>query len=170
MALGMIGVNSVPAASSLVSTGTFAVPYEMSGELVPLWSNGALVVVRGEGAGAPSIFAVDRQGRQVFAATLLIPDSIRTYVLNMDRGTDGTVAVCGSAWSSDGRGAPYIARFSPDGLTEQVIRTESYYPYLVALAPDGTVWAEGFEMINWSSKGANANAFTSWIGSTALGY
>ncbi len=150
VALGMIGVNPVPAASSLVSTGTFVVPYEMGGRPIPWWSNGALVMVDSSGVGAPSVFAVDRQGRQVFAATLLIPDSLRTYPMDWTRGTDGTVAVCGTAWSSDGRDAPFIALFSPDGLAEQVIRTEPYHPYLVALAPDGTVWVEGFEMINGS--------------------
>lgn len=59
------------------------------------------------------------------------------------RAPDGTIALCGTLTDANGSSSSYVAWLAPTGETTQVIRTSPYIPMRVALAPDGTIWAQG---------------------------
>lgn len=121
--------------------------YSLANKQMPKWSGGALVLVENNG-GTPAFYAFDGEGRTVFSSTFSVPESSRNYVLGYARGQDGLVALCGSSWTSDARGAPYIAWISADGVQSQILRVAPYTPTRITVAPDGTIWAVGRELIN----------------------
>jgi hypothetical protein len=90
--------------------------------------------------------AFDREGHKVFDTGFSIPGASDTRIRSFARGAEGTVALCGISYTSDGRSAPFIAWISADGNSQQVIRTEPYTANLIAVAPDGTLWTVGMEM------------------------
>lgn len=160
-----IAVMAVPIAayaqpSAVSDSGTMTVPFVFDGKRPPVWGGGALVVADGPVV-SPNIFmAFNRDGRQVFDAGFSIPGASKTTIDGFARGADGTVALCGQSYASDGRGAPFIALISADGDSQQVIRTEPYMPVVVAVAPDGTLWTVGLELNfdTHSEKGVNREA------------
>jgi hypothetical protein len=99
----------------------------------------------------------NHDGRQVFQAGFFIPGASNTAVDGFARGADGTVALCGRSYASDGRGAPFIAWISADGNSQQVIRTEPYSPRVIAVAPDGTLWTVGKELNSDGSEKSGVN-------------
>lgn len=64
------------------------------------------------------------------------------------------------AYSSDGKLAPFIAIKASRQRDTQLIRTFPYWPVLLSVAPDGTIWTTGEEMTSdrkLSGDGVNPN-------------
>jgi hypothetical protein len=132
-------------------------PVALENKRSPVWGGNALVVAEGS-VGEPDLFqAYDLQGALVFNARFSIPGALRTFVRSYARGSDGTLALSGSAYGNGGGGAPFIAWITPDGNSQQVVRTEPYTPNLIAVAPDGTFWTVGRELNSNSSEKSGVN-------------
>jgi len=116
------------------------------GSHTPKWSSGALIAVERWESDAPIVRTFDRQGVELVPLTFQIPEATIIGALGFARGFDGTIALCGSALDQAGRKAPYIALVAPSGQSVQVIRTDPYTPYVVTVAPEGTIWTVGEEL------------------------
>lgn len=131
-------------AASVVSRGTpVTLSQDISNLLLPNWSGGALVVVEGDNTATPLFRLFDMMGRPIAAVPLAIPNARLISILGFSRGGDGTLAVCGSAFDAEGRGAPFLAIITANKL--QLVRTTPYIPQRVTVSADGTVWTVGIE-------------------------
>jgi hypothetical protein len=125
----------------------------------PRWSGGALVSDEGILTASPLIRTFDREGRELlppFAFT--IPEARSIDVFSLARGLDGTIALCGVAFDSDGRYSSFLASVPPSHDNVQIVRASPFTPYRVAVASDGTVWAVGIELINGEEPEASRSA------------
>lgn len=161
LAMLVVSIAALGQPARLVSSGaSLTIPATLEGKRIPVWSGNALVVAEGPFTEPNAFWAFDRGGALVFNAAFYIPEAAHTYVRNWARGADGTLALCGSSFASDGRGAPFIAWISADGVSQEVIRTEPYTPNLIAVSPDGTFWTVGRELNSRLSErsGVDLNA------------
>ena len=149
LAFGMnVGVSNWPLnGASLSATGEvpFAKP---NAGAIPKWTNGVLITVDGWLSARPVIFLYDRSGVQTSAIPFSISGAARIYIADFDRGVDGTIGLVGSATEADGRTGSFVATISPDGSISKTTRTSPYSARHVAVAPDGTLWTEGWEMVS----------------------
>jgi hypothetical protein len=119
---------------------------QVHGELK--WSHGGFLYMDAIGGLAPSFQTLDREGKLLSKTVVSVPQAGEYWPCDFDRGTDGTIVFVGGTYSASGQAAPFIAWISPSGQTEQVVRTFPYYANHVSIAPDGSVWTIGLEMIN----------------------
>jgi hypothetical protein len=112
-----------------------------------VWSGGALLVVKDRFSGAPTFSAFDREGKLISQFTFTIPEARVHIVFDHDfaRGADGSLAIVGSAYTADSRGTTFLARVSPDGANQTIVRLSPFDPRAVTVAMDGTIWVAGFE-------------------------
>lgn len=136
-------------------------PTELEGKRWPVYGGGVMVVAEGP-AGEPVGFTgYGQDGQVLFNLPFQIPEAARRNVYSFARGAEGTLAACGLAYAADGRYAPYLAWISADGTQQKVIRTAPYFPFLVAVAPDGTLWTVGRELnSDMGENGVNRDAGT----------
>jgi hypothetical protein len=114
------------------------------------WSHGAFLY--GEfGTYPPAVYTLDREGNWISSATVRAPNGAQVWSHDYDRGTDGSIVLSGQ-YSSDQGAVPFIAWISADGKTQRLVPTTPYFPNMLSVAPDGTVWTIGHEMINWDTK------------------
>jgi len=139
------GSPDVTAASLVRRSEIVLKGYDLGGKLIPSWSGGALVSAEAENTAQPVLHVIDGNGLITSTVTLSVKGASLVTVDCFARGADGVIAVAGSAFSTDGRGAPYLAIFSQDGASLRVIRTLPHFPRRVAVASDGSIWTEGEE-------------------------
>jgi hypothetical protein len=121
-------------------------PVSLEGKRMATYGGGALVVAEGDMA-EPGVFSVyGANGNLLSQVPLKIPGASRVVVYDYSRSAAGTLVACGFAESPGVQRAPYLTWFSADGSSQKVIRTEPYYPFLCAGAPDGSLWTVGLEM------------------------
>ena len=108
----------------------------------PAWAGEGLLGFYANDSAGPVIFSIDREGRKdEFLFTLKDAAKIRIY--SVARSQKGEVALAGSAYTTDLRGATFVARIAPGFERQTVIRTWPYCPAVVALGEDGVLWAVG---------------------------
>jgi hypothetical protein len=136
-----------PTANALAPTGSTQLPFTLDGDTFAVWSGGALLVVQGRFSRAPVFRTFDRNGNQVSQFTFAIQGAglINIYDRSFARGWDGSLAIVGSAYSDDSRGASFLALVSPNGSEERVVRLSPFIPRAVTVAWDGTIWLAGEE-------------------------
>lgn len=117
------------------------------------WSHGAFLFQNASGGGPPTFYTLDREGQLLSSATAAIPESAYVSVGTCDRWDDNSIVFIGQAWSAYGQPTPLIGLISSDGRTERVVRTAPYWPYMLSIAPDGTFWTLGYEMVNDKTSG-----------------
>ncbi|MGI9074292.1 MAG: hypothetical protein ACR2JB_23935 [Bryobacteraceae bacterium] len=125
------------------------------------WSHGAFLYADlGAGGVPPTFYTLDRDGRLLSSATASIPGSADVSLGDFDRRDDSSIVFIGEAHSVYGQPVPFIALISADGRTERVIRTAPYNANMLGLAPDGTFWTLGYEMVgrNVSAPELNPDA------------
>jgi len=110
-----------------------------------VWSGGALLVVQDRLSGAPVFRVFERNGREISQFTFAIPGASHINVYAFARGLDGSLAVGGTAYTNDSRGATFLAWVSPEGGEQTVIRLPPFFPVPVTVALDGTIWVAGHE-------------------------
>jgi hypothetical protein len=121
------------------------------------WSHGAYLVMD-EIAGQPPIFySVDRSGIWTDTARFENSEPTQFGVFSYDREADGTIVFSGETWIAPRVASPFLAWTSADGQTQRMMRTDPYFPYEVSVAPDGTIWTLGFEMVNLDPKDPAVN-------------
>jgi hypothetical protein len=116
------------------------------------WSHGAFLHMDTIGALPPIFSTLDREGRFISSTKVSLTDAAEFWVFDFDRKADNSIVFSGMTHSSYEEDFPFIAWVSPNGHTERVTRTTPYYPYKLTIAPDGTVWTMGLEMINRDPK------------------
>jgi len=148
LALGS-GAGFVLAADppSAAQTTAFEAPIAGGGPPA-VWAGCGLLSVTGANSDAPLFRTYDATGRLVREFRLSIAGAARVNVYSggFSCGRDGTVAVCGSAYSADSRGAGFIALAPADARPQTVIRMTSYAPRRVVVAGDGSIWVAGREL------------------------
>jgi hypothetical protein len=122
---------------------------------VPHWAGGALLAVEGEFTATLVVKSFDQEGTNIASAYLTIPEAVAIGVHDYTRSLDGTIVLSGTAFDQVGRTAPFLAWIPPFAENVRVVRTSPYVPYCLALAPDGTVWTVGLELIDGSEPAAN---------------
>jgi hypothetical protein len=111
------------------------------GGWVPRWTNDRLAGCE-MCQGAPILYTVDRTGNRE-TVTLDIAESSYVTAYDVAAGADGSIAAVGSAISGDSRTGTFIVWVSPDRSRQVVTRVWPFAPHVVAVAPDGTIWAVG---------------------------
>ncbi len=149
---GAVAGSAAPTAAveELAASGSTEISFDLGGKPVGVWSGGALIVVDDPRSAAPVVRAFDRSGRPVTQLRFTIPgaDLIAIRSGQFSRGLDGSLAVAGSAYTSDSRAASFLAWISSDGRQQIVVRVDPFAPYVVAVASDGTIWAAGRELVD----------------------
>lgn len=132
---------------ALTSKGSTEIPFTFVRGTFGLWSGGALLVVQDRFSGAPVFRLIGRDGREISQFTFTIPGAsfINLYDNSVARGLDGSLAVIGTAYTNDSRGASFLAWVSPEGGEQTVIRLSPFFPHAVTVASDGTIWVTGHE-------------------------
>jgi hypothetical protein len=124
------------------------------------WSHGAFILVDMVAPLTKTFTVVDRDGFISSAWNFSIPETSHLWVLGYDRDPAGDLVAAGRAYSYDGKLAPFIAIKPAKGGEVQIIRTYPYWPALLAVAPDGTIWTAGYEMTyerTYTGDGVNRN-------------
>jgi hypothetical protein len=125
------------------------------------WSHGAfLFQTVSAGGRPPTFYTLGRDGVLLSETTPAVPDSEYVSVSSCDRWADNSIVFIGQAWSAYGQRTSLIGLLSADGATEKIIRTAPYHPYMLSIAPDGTFWTVGLEMVDRdiSAPGLDPNA------------
>jgi len=127
-------------------------PLTINKDRIAVWSGGALVFVQDRFSDAPIFRILDRNGAQLSEFRFSIPGAvlINIYDNSVARGSDGALAIVGTAYSDDSRGSMFVAWVSPDGQQQTIIRTNPFFPEAVTLASDGTIWIAGQEGRDYS--------------------
>jgi len=118
--------------------------------LVMKWSHGGYLVVDQVAGSPPVFYSLDRDGIWTATAQFRNPDPTRFSMSAWDRQSDGTIVFSGQTETSPRVVSPFIAFTSPDGATQRMIRTDRYFPYEVAIAPDDSFWTLGFQMADFN--------------------
>jgi hypothetical protein len=146
--LGMASALILPLyGQTLKATGTARVGALYS-DRQPLWTRGALVSVESNKTRVPVIHAFDDAGRELSPIAFTIPGATLIQVLGVSRGSDGAAGLVGRAFNRDSREGGFISWISPDHQTVKTIQPAPYMPFLVTIAPDGTIWTLGTELVN----------------------
>lgn len=115
-----------------------SLPTDASSHSRHKWSADLFIVVDDD-LGAPSLYAFDRSGTKTFDAMILLSGADRVRIDDFSAAPDGSIWVCGHAFSSAGQRSSFIA----DGQPIRVIRTDPYAPQYLTAAPDCTIWTVG---------------------------
>jgi hypothetical protein len=121
------------------------------------WSHGAYFVMDCVAGQPPVFYSLDRSGTWTDTAHFQNSEPTQFGVFSSDRESDGTIVFSGETWTAPRVASPFLAWTSADGQTQRMIRTEPYFPYEVAVAPDGSIWTLGFEMVNLDPKDPAVN-------------
>ena len=110
------------------------------------WSHGAFILVDMVAPLTKTFTVVNRDGSISSTWNFSIPDTTHLWVFGYDRDSAGNLVAAGEDYSYDAKLAPFIAIKPAKSGEVQIIRTYPYWPALVAVAPDGTIWTTGDEM------------------------
>jgi hypothetical protein len=156
ISLNLAGGSSIRAASLSIHHEA-RVSYDFAGMRLAQWSGGALVNFASNQTAAPTLLSFDDQGKQLQALPFTIPESETVDLYDIARSPDGFFAVCGKAYDHSGRGSGFIAVVSPTGDQATTVRLYPYYPTLVTVGSDRTIWTAGVEVVNGKEGGPGIN-------------
>lgn len=114
----------------------------MLGSLPTVWSGNALLAADFNGSDLPVIQRLDRD-RVLEKIPFSLPASKSIRIEGLAGWPDGRLAVVGSALQLKGKPWNYLTRIAADRQSATAKDLENYYPKLVAVAPDGTLWVMG---------------------------
>ncbi len=152
----VLGLTITADPTATVTTVTLAYDVRQA-NMWPVWSGGALIAVEGNRTAAPVVRAFNRNGQQISAITLGIPESDRIALKGIGLGLDGSTAFGGISWTPSGTEAAFIALVSSDGKSQQIVRTSPYTPFGFTVSSDGTIWTVGAENVGRSEKSPQVN-------------
>lgn len=141
---------SIPPADVLQAIRSVDIPFNFTGKPISTWSGGALLTLDYPHSAAPVLRAFDATGMPLLQFAFNIPGAshIQMYTSGFSRGFDGSLGLVGSAYTNDSRGSTFVAWVSPDGKQQTVIRVSPFAAHAVTVAPDGSIWVAGREMVN----------------------
>jgi hypothetical protein len=147
IAVVSIGATVATAQSRVRTTTLSSVPVSR-GDPVGVWSGNAFLRVERFSSGVLTLHVYDQSGAERQRIAVQVPDArlINIYNNRFARSGDGYLAVSGSAYTNNSRGAVFLAVITPDGEKRTVVRTSPYVPYALVFASDGTIWTAGREL------------------------
>jgi hypothetical protein len=115
--------------------------------MVGVWTGGGYVHITENHTSAPVVDVFDKSGVTAQHVTFTVPGAERIDVHQycFGRAPDGTLALCGTAYASDGAGTSYLAILPPGASAQTIVRTAPYYPATLTFAADGSIWTDGIE-------------------------
>jgi hypothetical protein len=130
---------------TLSPAGSLPLPAEIRRGTHATWSGGALAFLQDNFWASPTIQVLDGDGKELSKFSFTIPGTglINVYDNSIAHGKDGSIALVGTAYSNDSKGALFVAWISPDHQRQTVIRTNPFFPRAVTIASDGTIWVAG---------------------------
>ena len=136
--------QTLAADAAFVFEKDVATQVDLADKPLPRWRDGvmALIETRSGAQIGISVFV----GQERSHLTLAVPGASYLTVRGFNRGADGTVALCGSLTDAAGRTGSYVGWISPAGQEAHVVRTSPFVAVRVALAADGSIWAQGSEI------------------------
>ena len=144
-------------AESLVVSGGAKITFPMGDLRVPVWNGGAMGVVEKNETASPVVHIIGKAGSEGTPVAISIPSASSVHVLGVGHGADGTLAVSGIAYDKAGAGGGFIAWFAQGSSEGKVVRTFPYIAYHIKIAPDGTAWTQGLEMVNGMEHDSSIN-------------
>ena len=114
----------------------------MLGTLPTVWSGDALLTADFNGSDLPVIQRLDR-GRVLEKIPFAIPGSKSVRIEALAGWSDGRLAVIGSALHAKGKPWNYLTLIAADRQSAVAKDLENFFPKLIVVAPDGTVWVMG---------------------------
>jgi len=134
-------------ADTLTVSRTIPMPFALVRGNYAEWTGGNLVVIEGRFSKSPTLTTFDRDGKEVSKFSFTIPGAglINIYDNSVSLAKDGSLAIVGTAYSSDSRGAAFVAWVSPDRQRQTLIRHTDFVPEAVTVSSDGTIWASGYK-------------------------
>jgi hypothetical protein len=111
----------------------------------PAWNGHFLIGIELNRSSAPIIWTIDANGRKE-EIEFSIPEAAEIIVWNLAGSADGTVVVGGTAVGGDSQGSGFVGIIPPDRSRKTVVRTYPFIPYAVTVAPDGVIWAAGWNV------------------------
>ena len=99
----------------------------------------------------------DRSGKKVLEARVVPPDAAKVSLLTAGATHAGGILAAGGAIFTDGSNQRFIAKTDPAGRTVQSVHMGRFTTRHVCEAPDGTVWALGYDMGIHDSPDADKN-------------
>jgi len=121
------------------------------------WSHGAYFFMDAIGGNPPVFYSLDRDGTWTDTAQFHNPEPTRFYTFTYDRESNGNIVFSGETETAPRVVSPFLAWTSADGKTQRMIRTDHYFPYEVAVAPDDSIWTLGLEMVNLDDRDPAVN-------------
>jgi hypothetical protein len=109
----------------------------------PQWKGRWLVGVEENKSREPLLYIVGRDGLRE-EIRFGLPDAYLIIATGIAAGSDGAIAVFGSAYNNDSRGATFLLWISPDRKNRVLNRVWPYVPNAAAIASDGTIWTAGW--------------------------
>lgn len=145
-------LQTASTASLAKSESSTDMDYDVAGKGPIGWSGGALFAVEAQSSILPVVRLFGRDGIQLAALAVNIPDARIVGVYSVARGSNGLVAIAGGAGYSEGRTTDFIALYPADGSVRKVIPipVDIYHPNAIAVAADGSVWTAGIPQKNAS--------------------
>src|SRR5215469_13662013 len=103
-------------ADTLTVSRTIATPFTLARGSFAEWTGGGLVVIENRFSESPTLTTFDRGGHEVSKFSFTIPGAglINLYDNSVAVAKDGSMALVGTAFSNDSRGATFAAWVSPD--------------------------------------------------------
>jgi hypothetical protein len=158
--IGIAWIAALTPSPSLVLGGQTFSPagsaevMDLHTDLVPTWTGGALIAIESQNTATPIIHLYDETGQEMLPIAFSIPGARAIHIQGFCRGSDGTFAVAGWIAGQDLRPKEgFLSLVSPDHRTIQTTRPAPYFPMSVTIAPDGTLWTMGAEMVNGNPNG-----------------
>ncbi|HKS66321.1 MAG TPA: hypothetical protein VJR26_03725 [Candidatus Acidoferrales bacterium] len=133
-------------ADTLTVNRTIPMPFTLARGAFAEWTGGDLVVTQDRFSASPTLTTFDSDGKEVSKFVFTIPGAglINIYDNSVALGKDGSLAIVGTAYSNDSRGAAFVAWLSPDRGHQTLIRSTSFFPEAVVMPSDGTIWVSGY--------------------------
>lgn len=111
--------------------------------ILPVWSGYGLIGVRGNRTSSPTISVSSSGGMEDIQFS--IPGAAQLIAWSVAASKDHTIAIGGLAVSGDSQGSGFIGIIPPDRSKKLIVRTVPYTAYAITIAPDGIVWAVGWD-------------------------
>jgi hypothetical protein len=146
--LSAVSIGASPRhVGTLAPSRTIPMPFTLARGAFAEWTGGNLVVIQDRWSASPTLTTFDRDGKEVSKFNFAIPGAglINIYDNSVALGKDGSLAIVGTVYSNDSRGATFVAWVSPDRRHQTVIRSTSFFPESVAMPSDGTIWVAGYD-------------------------
>jgi hypothetical protein len=111
------------------------------------WSHGAYFFADQSTGDPPIFYTLNREGSLVASPRFEYSGEGSFYVTSSDRMSNGTLVFAGMTAPRSSRRdlSPFLAWISAAGHDQHKVSTGRYLPYLLAVAPDDTIWTLGYE-------------------------